>query len=70
MVSSQLHQFVPELDWKLTSDDLEFGDTGLKVASVFRLSRVAVLDGRLLMGQLGQVSDVWTGYNPSYTKTR
>jgi len=58
MISSQLHQYVPELDWQLTPDDLEFGDTGLKVASVFRLFRVAVLDGQLLLGQLGQVTDV------------
>ena len=58
MISSQLHQYVPELDWQLTPDDVEFGDTGLKVASVFRLSRVAVLDGQLLLGQLGQISEV------------
>jgi mRNA interferase MazF len=56
MISSQLHQYAPELDWQITPDDIEFGDTGLKVASVFRLSRVAVLDGQLLLGQLGHVS--------------
>ena len=58
MISSQLHQYDPKLDWLLTPDDIEFGDTGLKVASVFRLSRIAVLDGQLLLGQLGEISHV------------
>ena len=58
MISSQLYQFVPELDWQLSPEESEFGNTGLKVASVFRLSRIAVLDGQLLSGQLGQISEV------------
>ena len=58
MVSSRLHHALPNLDWVLTPDDEEFAMTGLKVASIFRLSRVAVLNGSLLLGQLGAVSDV------------
>jgi len=57
MVSSQLHQTVPALDWVLKSDDGEFAGSGLKVASVFLLSRLAVLDGSLLLGQLGTVTE-------------
>lgn len=57
MVSSQLRQANPDLDWVLTPDDVEFAATGLKVASAFRLSRLAVLDGSLLLGQLGVISD-------------
>jgi len=57
MISSQLRQFQPDLDWVLTPDDEEFSGSGLKVASVIRLSRIAVLDGTLLIGQLGAVPD-------------
>lgn len=58
MISSQLHQVHPSLDWILAPADPEFIDTGLKVPSVFRLSRLAVLDGSLLLGQLGSVSNL------------
>lgn len=57
MVSSQLHQADPELDWLLKPDSNEFSPSGLKVPSVFRLSRLAVLDGSLLLGQLGTISE-------------
>ncbi|MBK1705470.1 type II toxin-antitoxin system PemK/MazF family toxin [Halochromatium glycolicum] len=57
MVSSRLNHAQPGLDWVLTPDDDGFAATGLKVASVFRLSRLAVLDGSLLLGQLGCVSE-------------
>lgn len=57
MISSQLRQAQPRLDWVLATDDDEFPSSGLKVASVFRLSRLAVLDGSLLLGQLGSISD-------------
>ena len=57
MVSCRLHHARPGLDWVLSPDDDEFGATGLKVASAFRLSRLAVLDGSLLLGRLGTISD-------------
>lgn len=57
MVSSRLHHAQSGLDWVLTRDEEEFSATGLKVASVFRISRIAVLDGALLAGQLGAVSE-------------
>ncbi|PSF12250.1 PemK family protein [Marinobacter fuscus] len=58
MVSSQLRQLQPDLDWVLTPEDDEFRESGLKVSSVFRLCRVAVLDGSLLIGKLGAIPDV------------
>lgn len=57
MVSSRLLHAQPELDWVISSDNDEFSATGLKVSSVFRLSRLAVLDGSLLLGRIGYVSD-------------
>lgn len=56
MISSQLRQLDKDLDWVLTEVDSEFGTSGLKVSSVFRLSRIAVLDGSLLIGKLGEIS--------------
>lgn len=57
MISSQLRQADPELDWVLLENDGEFYQSGLKVSSVFRLSRVTILDGGLLLGRLGSISD-------------
>ena len=51
MVSSRIRQADPDLDWVLHPVDPEFASTGLKVASVFRLSRLAVLDGALLLAR-------------------
>lgn len=52
-----LRQLQPDLDWVLTPGDSEFSESGLKVSSVFRLCRIAVLDGSLLIGKLGAISD-------------
>lgn len=57
MVSSQLHQQQLALDWQVSEDSREFAATGLKQASIFRLSRLAVLNGELLLGKLGRISD-------------
>jgi len=57
MVSSQVRQANASLDWVITPSDEEFEASGLKVASAFRLSRLAVLDGSLMLGQLGVVTD-------------
>jgi len=57
MISSKLKQFDKELDWVVAESDSEFSASGLKVSSVFRLSRVAVLDGSLLIGKLGEIPE-------------
>lgn len=57
MVSSQLQQIDSSLHEVLSPSDADFAATGLKVTSVLRLSRLAVLDGSLLMGSLGAISD-------------
>ena len=57
MISSHLRQSDDELDWVLSQTDPEFSNSGLKTSSVFRLSRVAVLDGSLLIGKLGSISE-------------
>lgn len=55
MVSSQLQQADADLDEILLPSDTNFAATGLKVPSVLRLSRLAVLDGALLVGCIGEI---------------
>lgn len=57
MVSSQLHQAETGFDEILVPQDPDFAGTGLKAPSVLRLSRLAVLDGNLLIGSIGAISD-------------
>jgi mRNA interferase MazF len=55
MVSSQLRQIDAQMDEILLPSDADFAMTGLKVPSILRLSRLAVLEGSLLMGSLGSI---------------
>lgn len=57
MVSSQVQQAETGLDEILNQSDTDFASSGLKVPSVLRLSRLAVLDGALLLGSIGTISD-------------
>jgi len=57
MVSSQVQQVETNLDEILTPADSDFANSGLKVPSVLRLSRLAVLDGSLLLGSIGAISE-------------
>ena len=56
MVSSQLSQAIPEFDEVVGSDDSDFGASGLKTSSVIRIGRMAVVDERVLLGAIGEVS--------------
>jgi mRNA interferase MazF len=55
MISSNLDQEVPEFDEVITPDDFDFKESGLKVASLIRIGRIAVVDGDILLGKLGQI---------------
>ena len=57
MVSSQLQQAEPDLDEFLSPEDDDFSATGLKASSVVRPSRLAVVEGAMLVGCLGVISD-------------
>ena len=57
MVSSQLHQAEAEFDEIITLSDPDFEYSGLKTSSVLRLSRLAVLNGALLVGSIGSIAD-------------
>jgi len=55
MVSSHLDQKIPDFDEVIIPKDLDFKDSGLKVPSLIRIGRLAVVDGDILLGKLGQI---------------
>lgn len=57
MVSSQLQQAENGLDEIVVSTAPDFAGSGLKTASVLRLSRLAVLDGALFAGSIGAIGE-------------
>ena len=57
MISSQLEHEIPDFDEVVVPTDADFSDSGLKVSSLIRISRVAVVDGGILLGKTGQISN-------------
>ncbi len=56
MISSQTHQYINEFDEMVQETDDDYGESGLKVPSVIRVGRLAVVSGETLLGAIGQVS--------------
>jgi mRNA interferase MazF len=56
MISSQTRRSIPEFDEIVQENDDDFGASGLKMTSVIRVGRLAVVSGELLLGAIGQVS--------------
>jgi mRNA interferase MazF len=56
MISSQTRQYIAGFDEIVQEDDDDFGASGLKVTSVIRVGRLAVMSGEILIGAIGQVS--------------
>ena len=56
MISSQTRQYIPQFDELIQEDDSDFIQSGLKVASVIRVGRLAVVAGNILLGAIGQIS--------------
>jgi mRNA interferase MazF len=57
MVSSRLDQAVPNFDETVSLSDSDFEASGLKVPSVIRICRLAVVESAILVGALGRLSD-------------
>lgn len=55
MVSSQLRQEVGGFDVVVQSSDSDFARSGLKAPSVVRVGRLAVVEGAVLVGSVGEV---------------
>ncbi len=56
MISTQLRHAVPEFDEIVHETDPDFMDSGLKVSSVIRIGRLAVVEGGMLLGSIGHIS--------------
>ena len=56
MISSQLNQRILKLDESINPEDSDFIQSGLKLPSVIRAGRLAVVDGDILLGELGQIA--------------
>lgn len=55
MVSSRIEQAETGFDEILRPTEADFSTSGLKAPSVLRLSRLAVLEGSLLIGSIGTI---------------
>jgi len=56
MISSQTRQYLAGFDEIIQENDADFGESGLKVTSVIRVGRLAVVSGEILIGAIGQIS--------------
>ena len=56
MLSSQLNQYVPELDEIIEESASDFESSGLKVPSLIRTTRVAIVSSDTLIGSIGRIS--------------
>jgi mRNA interferase MazF len=57
MISSQTRQYLAGFDEIVQEGDGDFGESGLKVTSIIRVGRLAVVSGEILLGAIGQVSE-------------
>jgi len=55
LISSRVHQAVPNFDEIIEPDDQDFSQTGLKVRSVIRLGRLATVEAAVIDARLGEV---------------
>jgi len=56
MISSQTRHYVAGFDELVQESDEDFADSGLKVTSVIRVGRLAVVAGEMLLGAIGEIS--------------
>ncbi len=56
MISSRLQQAVSGVDDIIETTDADFSTSGLKTASVIRLTRLAVVEETIFTGTIGEIS--------------
>ena len=54
--SSRIYQHKTELDEIIKPKDDDFKESGLKTESLIRVSRLAVVEKDILLGQMGRIS--------------
>jgi mRNA interferase MazF len=57
MLSTQLHQALPGFDEVLDENQADFVESGLRIASIIRIARLAVVSAASLTGTIGSISD-------------
>lgn len=57
MLSTQLHQALPGFDEILDESQPDFIESGVRVRSVIRISRLAVVSADMLLGNIGTIGD-------------
>lgn len=57
MFSTKLHQAVPGFDEVIGADASDFEQSGLKVSSVVRVARLAVVSEDMLVGRIGEIGE-------------
>ena len=55
MISSRLDQKNIEFDEIISPDDNDFSQSGLKLSSIIRISRIAVVSKDILLGKIGKI---------------
>lgn len=55
MVSSRVDQAIEGFDEIISTRDVDFSESGLKVSSVIRIARLAVCHGPALLGGIGRL---------------
>ena len=56
MISSQTRHSIPPCDEIIQGHDSDFAQSGLKNVRVIRVGRLAVVEGRVLLGAIGHLS--------------
>lgn len=56
MISSQTRHYLPNFDEIVQEGDSDFAQCGLKLESIIRVGRLAVIEGELLLGEVGKIS--------------
>jgi mRNA-degrading endonuclease toxin of MazEF toxin-antitoxin module len=57
LISSNISQQIADFDELIRETDDDFATSGLKVASLIRIGRLATVDQRLFIGSIGRLSD-------------
>jgi len=56
MVSPQIRRCIPGFDEVVRETDADFAASGLKLTSVVRVGRLAVVESEILLGAIGQIA--------------
>lgn len=56
MISTQMHQAIIDFDESIDQNSLDFIPSGLKIPSLIRVGRLAVVASEILVGTLGEIS--------------